>query len=109
MAPASISSSLPSARTRRAVFGASFSSARMALPVLSRARNSSTWPSRTSTVTTAAASKYTGTDPSAPRNPAGKMPGASVATTLNPKAAPVPSAISVNMFKCPDRTEAQPR
>ena len=38
------------------VFGARFSSARMAPPVCSRARSSSTWPSKTSTVMTAAAS-----------------------------------------------------
>ena len=42
---------------RRAVFGARSSSARMAPEVCSRARSSSTWPSRTSTVMTAAASK----------------------------------------------------
>ena len=49
--------SLPSAAIRRAVFGARFSSARMALPVFSRARSSSTCPSSTSTMMTAAASK----------------------------------------------------
>ena len=42
---------------RRAVFGARLSSARMAPPVCSRARSSSTWPSSTRTVMTAAASK----------------------------------------------------
>ena len=42
---------------RRAVFGARPSSARMALAVWLRARSSSTWPSRTSVVMTAAASK----------------------------------------------------
>jgi len=47
------SGSLPA---RRAVFGARFSRARMALPVCSRARNSRTWPRRTRTVMTAAAS-----------------------------------------------------
>ena len=51
------SSSPPSARSRRAVFGARSSSARMAPPVRSRARSSSTCPSSTSTVMTAAASK----------------------------------------------------
>ena len=51
-----ISSSVPS-RTRRAVFGARSISARIAPEVCSRARNSSTCPSRTSTVMTAAASK----------------------------------------------------
>ena len=50
------SSSVPS-RTRRAVFGARSISARIAPDVASRARNSSTWPSSTSTVMTAAASK----------------------------------------------------
>ena len=44
-------------RTRRAVFGARASSARIAPPVCSRARSSSTWPSSTRTVITAAASK----------------------------------------------------
>ena len=48
---------------RRAVFGASPSSARIAPEVRSRARNSSTCPSSTSTVMTAAASKYTATAP----------------------------------------------
>ena len=52
-----ISSSEPSGRMRRAVFGARSSSARMAPPVCSRARSSSTCPSSTSTVITAAASK----------------------------------------------------
>ena len=51
------SSSVPSARTRRAVFGAKSSRARMAPEVCSRARSSRTWPSRTRTVITAAASK----------------------------------------------------
>src|SRR3546814_6736285 len=42
---------------RRAVFGARSRSARIAPLVVSRARSSSTWPSRTRTVITAAASK----------------------------------------------------
>ena len=54
------SSSLPSSRRRRAVFGARPSSARMAPDVALRARSSSTWPRRTSVTITAAASKYTG-------------------------------------------------
>ncbi|MNY83176.1 hypothetical protein D3C86_2257580 [compost metagenome] len=54
----------------------------MAPLVLSRARNSSTCPSRTSTVMTEAASKYTATEPSSPRKAAGNMLGASVATML---------------------------
>ena len=66
----------------RAVFGARSSSARMAPLVVSRARSSRTCPSRTSTVITAAASKYTATEPSWPRKAAGKMSGASVATML---------------------------
>ena len=45
--------------TRRAVFGARPSSARIAAPVRLRARSSSTWPSSTSVMITAAASKYT--------------------------------------------------
>ena len=51
------SSSLPSSFTRRAVFGARSSRARIAPEVASRARNSSTWPISTSTVMTLAASK----------------------------------------------------
>jgi hypothetical protein len=47
---------VPSARSRRAVFGASFRSARMAPPVFSRARSSSIWPNNTRTVIIAAAS-----------------------------------------------------
>ena len=51
------SRSLPSDSMRRAVFGASPSSARIAAPVRLRARSSSTWPSSTSVTMTAAASK----------------------------------------------------
>ena len=51
-----ISSSSPPSRRRLALFGARLNKARIAPPVWSRARNSSTWPSRTSTVMTAAAS-----------------------------------------------------
>ena len=51
------SSSVPSARSRRAVRGARPRSALMAPLVWLRARSSSTWPSSTSTVITAAASK----------------------------------------------------
>ncbi len=51
------SSSLPSGLTRRQVFGVRSSSARMAPLVCSRALSSSTCPSRTRTVITAAASK----------------------------------------------------
>ena len=54
----------------------------MALPVCSRARSSSTWPSNTNTVITAAASKYTATVPPMPRKPAGNRSGANVAMTL---------------------------
>ena len=45
------------ARERRAVFGARPSRARIAPPVRLRARSSSTWPSSTSVMITAAASK----------------------------------------------------
>ena len=51
------SSSLPSSRTRRAVLGARPRSALIAPLVRSRARISSTWPSRTRAMITAAASK----------------------------------------------------
>ena len=43
------------------------------------------------------------------RNASGKMPGATVATTLNSQATPVPIAIRVNMFSFMVRTEVQPR
>ena len=52
-----ISSSVPSALIRCAVFGVRSSSARIAPEVRSRARSSSTCPSSTSVVMTAAASK----------------------------------------------------
>ncbi len=51
------SRSVPAASIRRAVFGASPSNALIALLVWLRARSSSTWPSCTSTVMIAAASK----------------------------------------------------
>ena len=76
------SSSAPSSRTRRAVFGAKPRSNRMAAPVRPRARSSSTCPSRTRVTIAAAASKYTPTVPSGPRNAAGNSPGASAATRL---------------------------
>lgn len=76
------SSSRPSGRTTRAVFGASPRSRRIALPVRLRAFSSSTCPSRTSTVTTAAVSKYGSTAPPIVRNPSGKSPGAAVAARL---------------------------
>jgi len=53
----STSWSLPSSLTRRAVLGASCNSALIAPEVAARARSSSTWPSSTSTVMTAADSK----------------------------------------------------
>ena len=53
----SMSCSVPSAEMRRAVFGTSPSRAVSAPLVRLRAFNSSTWPSSTSTVMTAAASK----------------------------------------------------
>jgi len=49
--------SVPSGRMRRAVLGARSSSARIASPVRSRARNSRTWPTKTSATITTAASK----------------------------------------------------
>ena len=75
------SSSVPSAAIRRAVLGARFSSALMAPEVCSRARSSSTWPSRTSTVMTAAASKYTSTEPAPARDHAVAHPGGVVCGT----------------------------
>ena len=57
MSSSDTSSSAPSCSMRRAVLGARSMSARIAPDVCSRARSSSTWPSSTSTVITAAASK----------------------------------------------------
>ncbi|MNJ65963.1 hypothetical protein D3C77_620050 [compost metagenome] len=51
-----MSSSLPSALIRRAVFGARPSSDLIAAEVCERARSSSIWPSRVSEMITAAAS-----------------------------------------------------
>ena len=104
-----MSSSVSSALTRRAVFGARSSNARIAPPVCSRARSSRTCPSRTSTVMTAAASKYTATVPSAERRVSGNAPGMTVPTTLYIQATPVPMAIRVNMFKWRVTRDCQPR
>ena len=57
---------------------------------------------------TAAASKYTGGAPPW-RTPWGKAPGASTAKTLQPNAAAVPRAISVNMFRLRVTRDCQPR
>ncbi len=76
-----ISSSLPSARRRRAVGGARRSSALMAAEVEDLAFNSRTWPSRVSETMTAAASKYTPMRPCS-RKESGNQSGATVATTL---------------------------
>lgn len=78
------SSSMPSTRTRRAVFGASPRRARIALPVLLRARSSSTWPMSTSAVMTAAASKYTGGMPCVPRSAGDNQCGNKSEATLKP-------------------------
>src|SRR3954471_17240277 len=43
------------------------------------------------------------------RNASGKMPGATVAITLNNQATPVPIAMRVNMFSFIVRTDVQPR
>ncbi len=76
------SSSAPSGSSRRALRGDRPSRARMAPEVRSRARSSSTWPTSTSTVMTAAASKYSDTDPMWLRKVAGKMSGKTSATVL---------------------------
>ena len=94
---------------RRAVLGARSSSARMAPDVCSRARSSSTCPSSTSTVMTAAASKYTATVPSGPRNAGGNSPGNTMATTLYSHATPVPMAMSVNMLRLRVTSDCHPR
>ena len=75
------SSSEPSARTRRVVFGASWSKDLIARLVWPRACSSKTCPRRTKVTMVAAASKYTWT-PLWPENAAGMRPGASVANTL---------------------------
>ena len=81
----------------------------IAAPVRLLARNSITCPSSTSVVMAAAASKYTATSPSPPRNDSGNAPGKSTPTTLNAYATPVPKAISVNMFKLRVTSERPPR
>ncbi len=75
-------SSSPCGEMRRAVFGASPSSARIAPEVRWRARNSSTCPSNTRTVMTEAASKYTATMPCMSRKTGGNNCGANVPTRL---------------------------
>ena len=75
------SASLPSASTRRAVFGDRPSKALMAAEVFERARSSSNWPSNVSETITAAASKYTPTRPCS-RNDTGNKSGSSAAATL---------------------------
>jgi hypothetical protein len=79
--PRGMSSSLPSARMRRAVFGARPSRDLIAAEVRERAFSSSTCPSSVSEMITAAASKYTDTRPMETKF-GGKAPGATVATTL---------------------------
>ena len=93
----STSSSVPSSRRRRAVFGASPSNAFNAVEVFERARSSSSCPSRVRDTITAAASKYTPTRPCSWKD-WGNRSGATVATTLYPKAADTPIPINVHMF-----------
>ena len=76
------STSVPSSRIRRAVFGARPKRALIAAPVWLLARNSITCPRSTNVVMAAAASKYTATSPPGPRNFPGNMPGKAVPTTL---------------------------
>ena len=76
-----MSISVPSARTSRAVFGESFSSERIASDVRLRARNSSTWPSKTSVGDRSGGLKING-NPTANRNEAGKISGKKTAITL---------------------------
>ena len=75
------SSSVPSGRMRRAVFGARPSSDLIAAEVCERALSSRIWPSSVSEMITAAASKYTATRP-IDWNESGKTPGVTVAATL---------------------------
>jgi hypothetical protein len=104
-----MSLSEPVESTLCATFGASRSNARIAPDVWARARSSSTWPSSTNVTITAAASKYNGGAPDPSANEGGRMPGAAVATTEKIQAAPVPSAMSVNMLRLRLRTDCQPR
>ncbi|MNT51004.1 hypothetical protein D3C72_1879490 [compost metagenome] len=76
-----MSSSLPSALIRRAVFGARPSSALIAAEVCERALSSRVWPSRVNEMITAAASKYTPMRPSCTKV-VGNTPGTRVAATL---------------------------
>lgn len=95
--------------TRRAVVGASFSRLLSALDVWLRASSSRICPTITSTVMTAAVSKQTPTVAPCVRNESGKIPGATVATTLNAYAAPTPKAMSVNILSFQVFIEFQPR
>ena len=103
------SSSLPSARMRRAVFGARSSRRRIAADVLPRARSSSHSPNSTNATMTPAASKYTPTMPCASRIAGGNHDGANVAARLKAKATSTPRPISVYMLGEPTVTPFQPR
>ena len=102
------SSSLPSAFTRMAVLGARLSRSLIALDVLDRARNSSTWPSSTNVTMADAASKYNG-KPCMVRNACGRLSGKKRAYRLKKYAAATPSPIRLNMLSCHVRKERQPR
>ena len=83
-------------------------SARIAAVVPRRALLSSICPTSTSTTIIPADSNDTGTEPSASRNAAGKIPGASVASVLEPQAASTPSVMSENIPGRPLRNPAIP-
>ena len=58
---------------------------------------------------TAAASKYIGTTPISLNTERGKMPGATVATTLYPQATSTPRLIRVNMLRLRVASDCTPR
>ena len=102
------SDSWPLSSIRTATCGARSSSVSSAAEVRDLALISSICPNNTSTMITAAASKYTG-GPFMPRSASGNQSGFSSATTLKIHAAPTPSMISVNMFHRPVPSDRTPR
>jgi hypothetical protein len=92
-------------RLRCAIFGAK---SRIAPEVFSRARNSSSWPSNTRTVVTAAASKHRdGTAHAAELR--GTQPRHEGYDTLESQSGPAPSAMSVPMLRLRFFTDANAR
>lgn len=92
-----ISSSLPSARIRRAVGGASLSGALLAAEVEDRALSSRICPSRVSETMTAQASKWSPTRPCS-WNDCGNCPSTTFVATLYRNTEPTLVPISVPML-----------